>query len=330
MKTLVTGGAGFIGSHLTDLLLKEGHSVVVLDNFRTGRLENLKTAQEQTLPGKLQIERFDVADFEEIEPFFRGIDWVFHIAGLADVVPSIEQPLDYHRANVQGTVSVLEAARKHRVARFLYAASSSCYGVPNDYPTGEEAVLQPQHPYALTKALGESLILHWGKVYRLPVISLRLFNVYGPRSRTSGAYGAVLGVFLSQLIHNHPLTIVGDGTQKRDFVFVADVAKAFLLAAKSRLAGEVFNVGSGNPVSINRLAELLRREKIYLPKRPGEPDITHADIQKIKNQLGWEPRVSIEEGVGIMLKNLDHWKEAPLWTPEKIAKATKLWFKYLG
>jgi len=178
--------------------------------------------------------------------------------------------------------------------------------------------------------MGEELALHWARVYRLPVVSVRYFNVYGPRSRTSGTYGAVFGVFLAQKLHGHAFTVVGDGTQTRDFVFVTDVARANLAAAEADCSGEIFNVGTGRPQSVNRLVELLGGPVVHVPKRPGEPDATHADITKIRRGLGWEPKVSFEEGVATILEQIDYWREAPLWTVEKISEATRDWFRYLG
>jgi len=327
VKTVVTGGAGFIASHLVDRLLADGHSVRVLDNFSTGRLENLAHLARDL---RLSLERVDISNEPRLKSLLAGADWVFHLAALADIVPSIERPVDYHRANVDGTVAMLEAARDAGVGRFLYAASSSCYGIPDAYPTPETAPTRPQYPYALTKLLGEQCVLHWSQLYRLPAISLRLFNVYGPRSRTSGTYGAVFGVFLAQKLNGRPYTVVGDGTQSRDFTFVADVADAFVTAAQSTIAGEVFNVGTGAPVSVNRLVELLKGDVLHVPKRPGEPDRTHADIGKIQRQFGWRPKVSIEEGVRILLENIEYWRQAPVWTPESIDVATREWFRYLG
>jgi UDP-glucose 4-epimerase len=324
MKTIVTGGAGFIGSHLVDRLIKDGHEVTVLDNLRTGRLENLSHHH------KLQVQLVDVTDYTKVEPHLEGMDWVFHLAALADIVPSIREPLAYYRANVDGTINVLEASRRAGVKRFIYVASSSCYGIPSVFPTPETADIRPQYPYALTKYLGEQSALHWGQVYKLPVLSLRLFNVYGPRSRTSGAYGAVFGVFLSQKLHKKPFTVVGDGTQTRDFTFVTDVANALVMAAESKLQGEVFNVGSGHTYSVNRLVELLGGNVVYIPKRPGEPDCTYANTLKIQHMLGWRPSTSLEEGVKILLKNIRHWEEAPVWTPDTIATATREWFAYLS
>jgi len=312
---------------LVERLLADGCRVTVLDNLSTGRVANLAHVSRDP---RLTVEEVDVVDTGRLAPFFRDVDWVFHMAALADIVPSVQQPLVYHRANVDGTVSVLEAARHAGVKRFLYTASSSCYGIPDLLPTPESAPVRPQYPYALTKYLGEQYALHWAQVYRLPVVSLRLFNVYGPRSRTSGTYGAVFGVFLAQKLHRQPLTIVGDGTQTRDFTFVADVADAFVTAARSTVAGEVFNVGSANTYSVNRLAQLLGGDVVHIPKRPGEPDCTFADIGKIRRVLGWNPRTSFEAGVRIMLENIEYWREAPVWTPGSIAEATRDWFEYLS
>jgi len=326
-KTVVTGGAGFIGSHLTERLLKDGHHVTVLDNYSSGSPENLSHLQDN--PNFKMIET-DVADTSKIMPYFRDADWIFHLAALADIVPSIEKPMQYYHSNVTGTASVLEASRWGGVKRFLYTASSSCYGIADLYPTPESAPVKPEYPYALTKFLGEELAMHWGKVYDIPVISLRLFNVYGPRSRTSGTYGAVFGIFLAQKLHGKPFTVVGDGTQKRDFTYVTDVVNAFIMAAKSDVRNEIFNVASSAPVSVNRLTELLGGKKEFIPKRPGEPDVTHADTSKIRKILGWEPAVPIEEGVENLLARIRDYREAPVWTPDSIQKATESWFRYLG
>lgn len=326
-RVLVTGGAGFIGSHLVDKLLGDGHNVTVLDNFSTGRPENLQHHGEHQ---SLSLVKVDISDYNKVVGYFENIDWVFHLAALADIVPSIKAPFEYHRSNVDGTISVLEASRKHSVKRFIYAASSSCYGIPDCFPTPETAELRPQYPYALTKSVAEQYVMHWGQVYGLPVASLRMFNVYGPRSRTGGTYGAVFGVFLAQKLSDKPYTVVGDGSQTRDFTFVTDIVDAYLMVAKSDVCNEIFNLGSGHTDSINKLVELLGGEVVHIPKRPGEPDCTFADISKIGEMLGWNPTTSFEEGVQIMLDNIDYWGEAPVWTPKKIQGATKEWFQYLG
>lgn len=327
MKALITGGAGFIGSHLVDLLLSEGHSVVAIDNLCGGWMKNLSEAEKKP---RFQFIQADIRDRTALDGLFDGIDWVFHLAALADIVPSIEKPRDYFETNVDGTFNVLEASKKADVKRFLYAASSSCYGIPAQYPTPETSPIAPQYPYALTKYLGEQLVLHWAQVYKLPALSLRLFNVYGPRSRTTGVYGAVFGVFLAQKLHGKPFTVVGDGTQTRDFTFVADVANAFYTAARSNLSNEYLNVGSSGHYSVNRLVDLLGGKITYIPKRPGEPDCTFADIAKIQQKLHWKAKVSFEEGVGRLLARIEDFKDAPLWEPQTIQKATENWFKYLS
>jgi len=326
MNILITGGCGFIGSHIAEKLLRKGHKVTIIDNLSTGRLENV----DHLVGHNLNVVIEDISNYDKIQKYFKSIDIVYHIAALADIVPSIENPLQYHNSNVNGTISVLECSRKNNVKRFIYSASSSCYGIPDSYPTNELSVIKPQYPYATTKYLAEQYVMNWNTVYGLPVTSLRFFNVYGTRSRTSGTYGAVFGVFLAQKLNNKPFTIVGDGTQTRDFTYVTDVADACIAASESNKAiGKIYNVGSGNTYSINELVKLLGGEKVNIPKRPGEPDCTFADIKKIKKEIGWEPKISLEEGVKLILKNIEYWKDAPVWDPKTISNATKSWFKYL-
>ena len=325
MKSIVTGGAGFIGSHLVDALLGLKHEVTVLDNLSTGRLENIAHVSD-----KIRLVECDLGTAGAWADEFKGVDWLFHLAALADIVPSIQQPDAYFRANVDGTFNVLRASQAAEIDRFVYVASSSSYGIPDVYPTPESSEIRPQYPYALTKHLGEELVLHWAKVYRLPALALRFFNVYGPRSRTSGTYGAVFGVFLAQKLAGRPFTVVGDGEQTRDFTYVTDVVDALIAAAKTNYSGRIYNVGSGATVSVNRLVELLDGDKVHIPKRPGEPECTFADISRIRSEIGWEPKVSIERGVAELLKNIDYWHNAPVWTPENIAEATLDWFRYLG
>jgi UDP-glucose 4-epimerase len=325
MRVVVTGGSGFIGSHVVDRLLADDHSVSVIDNHSTGRAANLAHVAD-----RVRLVEDDLARPGSWISAFQDADWVVHLAALADIVPSIQNPTGYFQANVDGTFNVLQAARAAGIKRLVYAASSSCYGIPDQYPTPESAPMRPQYPYALTKLLGEQLVLHWAQVYGLPALSLRFFNVYGPRSRTSGTYGAVFGVFLAQKLAGKPYTIVGDGTQTRDFTYVTDVADAVVAALQSDLAGEIFNVGSGATVSVNRLVDLLGGERTFIPKRPGEPETTFADIGRITTRLGWQPRVPIEQGVAEILRHIDYWREAPVWDPNSIAEATKDWFKYLG
>lgn len=323
---IVTGGAGFIGSHMVDLLLDHGFRVHVIDNMVGGRAANL--AGHRNDPDLVLDER-DARALVPGDKLFADASYVFHFAGIGDIVPSIEHPTEYMSANVHGTVHVLEAARHAGVRKLVYAASSSCYGLAA-VPTREDHPIAPRYPYALSKYLGELALLHWHRVYRLPVNSLRIFNAYGTRSRTSGVYGAVFGVFLRQKLAGRPFTVVGDGAQRRDFLYVTDVATAFLRAAETHREGEVYNLGAGNPQSINRLVELLGGEVVYVPKRPGEPDCTWADIGKIRRELGWAPTVSFEEGVKRVLADIEYWRDAPLWDPDSIARATKIWFDMLS
>ena len=325
---VVTGGAGFIGSHLVDRLLAAGRRVRVVDDLSVGRRSNLS---QHTGNPSLEIMEGDVADRSIVQEACEGAARVFHLAARADIVPSITDPTAYFRSNVDGTFSALEAARANNVERFIYVASSSCYGIPSVYPTPEDAPIDCRYPYALTKHLGEQLVLHWDRVYGMKTVVLRLFNVYGPRARTSGTYGAVFGVFLAQLLAGEPLTIVGDGEQTRDFTYVADVVDALERAAVSDQRGVVYNVGSGAPASVNDIVRLLgAAEVVHLPKRPGEPDSTWADISKIRADLDWAPSTPIEVGVARLLEHRDHWRDAPVWTAEKIQQATADWFRYLG
>jgi UDP-glucose 4-epimerase len=323
---IVTGGAGFIGSHMVDLLLGRGFRVRVIDNLVGGREANL--AHHARNPD-LAFERRDIRNCEPGDPLFADGRYVFHFAGIGDIVPSIERPIEYMDVNVQGTVRMLECARAAGARKFVYAASSSCYGLAQ-VPTREDHPIAPMYPYALSKYLGETAAFHWRQVYRLPVNAIRIFNAYGTRSRTSGAYGAVFGVFLRQKLAGKPFTVVGDGKQSRDFLYASDVAEAFILAAETPRVGEVYNLGAGNPQSVNRLVELLGGAVTYIPKRPGEPDCTWADIGKITRELGWRQKVSFEEGVGRMLVAIDYWREAPLWDSASIEKATRTWFNFLG
>lgn len=327
MKILITGGAGFIGSHLCELLLtkKEINSIIVLDNLEDGDTKNLEHLKSK----KIKVIKKNINNFKQIVQFFKNVNVVVHLAALSDIVPSIDDPKNYLKTNIIGTMNVLEAMRINKVKRIVYSASSSCYGIPKSFPTKENNQIDTRYPYSFSKNIGEQVIQHWSKVYNIDYISLRLFNVYGTRSRTHGAYGAALGVFLKQKIANAPFTIVGNGQQKRDFIYVTDVCDAFYKSIKSKNKNIILNVGSGNPETVNTLTNLIGGKKVFIPKRPGEPNITHADITKIKKILRWYPKISLKQGINMVIKNINYWKNAPLWTPKKISLATKDWFKYL-
>jgi UDP-glucose 4-epimerase len=324
-KAIVTGGAGFIGSHMVDLLLSKNYKVYVIDNLSGGHKKNLNHHQNNT---NLKFVKIDICKLKSNNRIFKDVNYVFHFAGIGDIVPSIENPSNYMQTNVQGTINVLEASRHFKVKKFIYAASASCYGMTKKL-TNENYRISIEHPYGLSKYLGEKAAMHWHQVYDLQVNSIRIFNAYGPRVRTTGAYGAVIGVFFKQKIKNRPLTIVGNGKQTRDFVHVKDVARAFYAAVSTKTSGRIYNVGTGKPQSVNYLAKLIGGKKINIPDRPGEPKTSSADISKIKRELKWKPLISFDNGIRSMLKNIHKWKDAPLWTPNKIKKATHIWFKYL-
>ena len=326
MNILVTGGAGFIGANFVEHLNNKGHeNITIIDNLSTGNKKNIEG---------LRYSKFVEADLSNIGDwvaFARHCDVVVHFAALADIVPSIENPLDYYNSNVTATINLLEAIKENRnLQKFIYSASSSCYGLTESLPTKEVTPVRPEYPYAMTKLMGEQLALHYRKVYQLPIVSLRYFNVYGPKSRTNGTYGAMFGTFLAQYLANKPLTIVGDGSQKRDFIYVSDVCDAIYTAVTKQCSSEVYNVGTGQSVSVKYIADLISENNVCIPQRPGEPFETLADINRISSELGWSAKINIVDGISKLKKNLDYWREAPVWTPETIDLATKDWFKYLG
>ena len=324
MKIIITGGAGFIGSHLAENLIKKKHEVIIIDNLSTGRLENIKKIKK-----KLKFINADISKNGSWNKYFKNTKVVFHLAALADIVPSIKDPKKYFQSNVVGTENIASVAIKYKVKKIIYSASSSCYGVPNKYPTSETESIKPQYPYAMTKNLGEQILMHYAKIYGIQVTSMRLFNVYGTKSRTSGTYGAMFGVFLAQKLKKKPLTVVGDGTQKRDFTYISDIIDAFIKCMNIKKNFQIFNVGTGKPTSVNNVVKLLGCKSIKIPKRPGEPKETNANIKKITKALNWRPKVSINLGIKKLLKDINYWKKAPVWTPKKIKIATKEWFEYL-
>jgi UDP-glucose 4-epimerase len=325
MKIIITGGAGFIGSHLAEFLINKGHNIIIIDNLSTGRLSNIKAFKN-----KVKFIKADISKLGKWTENFKNARVVFHLAALADIVPSIQNPKKYFDSNVIGTENITSISIKYKVKKIIYSASSSCYGIPKNYPTVENESIAPQYPYALTKNLGEQILMHYAKIYGIQVTSLRLFNVYGTRSRTSGTYGAMFGVFLAQKLKNKPLTVVGDGNQKRDFTYISDVIEAFYKAIRINKNFQIFNLGTGKPTSVNDIVKLLGCKSINIPRRPGEPDLTSANINKIKKELNWKPKISIKQGIKNLLNEINYWNSAPVWTPKKIKVATKDWFKYLA
>jgi UDP-glucose 4-epimerase len=328
MKVIVTGAAGFIGSHVCERLAKEKKikQITAVDHLKDGKLVNLNYVLKSK---KVKFIKCDIRNRKKISKIITKHDAVIHLAALSDIVPSIENPRDYLETNINGTLNILELMRKKKIKKIIYAGSSSCYGIPSKFPTREDELIDTRYPYSFSKYIGEQMIHHWSEVYNINYISLRLFNVYGTRSRTNGAYGAALGVFLKQKLEKKPFTVVGDGNQKRDFINVKDVADAFYKALISKKNNQIYNIGYGKPFSINKMLEIIGGTKIYIPKRPGEPKITHADIRKAKKMLNWMPKIDLENGLSEVIKNINYWKAAPLWDKKKIKVATKKWFKYL-
>ena len=299
LKSIITGGAGFIGSNLADHLVNAGHKVIVLDNFVSGKKINLSHHKKKNL----KIIKIDISTNKDLKKHFKGVDFVFHLAGLAEIIPSFKNPKKYFLNNVLGTLNVLEAAKKEKIKKLIYAASSSCYGNPSTFPTSEKTKIDLKHPYALTKFMGEELVMNYASIFNMPNISFRFFNIYGPRLKTSGPYSAVIGKFLKQKKNRKCLTIVGDGKQTRDFIHVDDLADVFLKIIKSKYVNKIYNLGSGKKTSINTIAKIFNGKKKFIPIRPGEPKNSVANIKKIKKEINWKPKISIEQGIKNLLSS---------------------------
>jgi len=295
-KCLVTGGAGFIGSHLVDELVEKGEEVIVIDNLSTGKKENINP--------RSKFFQLDLRDFKTILPLFEGVDFVFHLAALPRIPLSIERPLESHENNLTATLNVLLASKEKKVKRVIYASSSSVYGQQKELPLREDMIPNPLNPYGFQKYGGEWYCKIFSHLFNLPTVCLRYFNVFGPRASEEGAYATVVGIFLRQKRNGEKLTIYGDGNQTRDFTFVKDVVKGTILASLSDKVGkgEVINIGAGKNYSINQLAEMIGGERVYLPPRKWEVRDTLADISLAKKLLNWEPQYDLESGLKEMMK----------------------------
>lgn len=295
-KIIVTGGAGFIGSNLTDALIEKGHDVLIIDNLTTGKKENINPRAE--------FFEVDLRNYDEIHPIFKGVDFVFHEAALPRIPLSIEKPQESNDINIKGTLNALVAAKFFGVKKFIYAASSSALGSNNSIPMKEDSQCHPLNPYALQKYVGELYCKIFSNIYKLPTVSLRYFNVYGPRQPREGSYVPVIGIFLTQKKKGEKLTITGDGKQTRDFTHVFDVVRANILTMESDKVGEgeVINIGGGKNYSINKIAEMVGGEAIHISERPGEMRDTLADITKARTLLGWQPEITLEEGIKKLLE----------------------------
>ena len=298
-RSIITGGAGFIGSNLTDHLVRIGHKVIVLDNFVSGKKSNLSHHRKQDV----KIIKIDISKSKNLDKYFKGVHYVFHFAALAQIIPSIKNPKKYFKNNVIGTLKVVEAVKKVKIKKLIYAASSSCYGTPKKLPTSEKDRIDLKNPYAVTKFIGEEIIMKYAEMFKMPNISFRFFNVYGPRLNVSGQYGAVISNFLSQTKNKKPLTIVGNGKQTRDFIHVDDLANAFIKVLKSKHSNKIYNLGSGKKTSINYIANIFNGKKKFIPIRPGEPKDSLANISKLKKDLKWRPKIPIETGITKLLRN---------------------------
>lgn len=298
-KVIVTGGAGFVGSHIVDALITDGYEVHVIDNLSTGSKKNL---HPQAI-----FHKADIRKLKNIAPFFKEVQYVFHTAALARIQPSIQDPISSNEVNITGTLNVLLAARDANVKKVIYSASSSAYGSQSMLPYQEDMIPHPQNPYALQKLAGEMYCRLFSELYDLPTVSLRYFNVYGPRQKADGAYATVIGIFLRERMAGEPLTIVKDGkTKRRDYTHVSDIVRGNMLAMKSNKVGkgEVVNLGAGKNYSVVEMARMIGGHQVLIPMRRGEAKETLADYSKAKRLFGWKPQVRLEDGLQTLKKEL--------------------------
>ena len=289
-KFIVTGGAGFIGSHLVDLLIKNKHEVIIIDDLSTGSIKNINE--------KAIFKKINLNNLKKIDPFFKNCDGVFHFAALPRIQPSFEEPILHNQVNITNTLNVLQSMKNNNVKKIVYSSTSACYGNPAEIPTSEKCPIDLLNPYALQKYTSEQYALILSKKFKINAISLRYFNVYGPRSYNPknklSAYSSVVGIFNYAKNNKLPIKITGDGKQKRDFVHVFDVARANYIAMKSKKSGQIYNIGTGKSISIKELSYLFTNKPSFIKERFGEANITCASIKKVKKELGWYPKLKLE------------------------------------
>jgi UDP-glucose 4-epimerase len=309
LKVLITGGSGFIGSHIINHLLKTGYETVVLDNFFSGKIENIKNHMNNK---KFHLIKGDIRNPKDVKSAFENVEAIFHLAAIVNIPLSIENPSLVNEVNVQGTLNLLEASIKQNIRRFVYVSTCAVYGEARYLPIDEEHPTNPLSPYGASKLAAEHYCKVYHKIYGLPTTCLRFFNIYGPR-QPSGPYGGVITTFLESLKKNKPIVIFGDGNQTRDFLYVKDAVEACMLALTSKdCAGKTFNIGTGTKTSINELAQILIEqadkshvEVTHVTERKGDIKESYADIHKAKKELGFKPKFSIHEGLKELIKSLD-------------------------
>lgn len=291
MRAIVTGGAGFIGSNIVDELIKKGYEVTVIDN------ESAKENDRFYWNDKAKNYKYDICDFEKIEPLFKNVDYVFHLAAQSRIQPAIENPIRTVRVNCEGTTNILQACRNHKVRKVIYSSTSACYGLSNNPPLHEEMNTDCLNPYSVTKVGGEEICRMYTKLFGVKTVTFRYFNVYGDRQPTRGQYAPVIGLFLKQKSNNNPMTVVGDGLQTRDYTNVKDVVNANIIAAENNNVGngEIINIGAGKSYSVLDLVKMVGGKHVFIPPRLGESRHTLADNSKAKKLLNWKPKIKLED-----------------------------------
>lgn len=294
MKALVTGGAGFIGSHIVDKLIEMNYDVIVIDN------ESSNSNTQFYWNDKASNYKYDICDYEKTRSLYKNVDYVFHVAAKARIQATILDPIETIRTNSLGTINVLQCSKEANVKKVIYSSTSSAYGL-NKVPNVETQEDDCLNVYSISKTNGEKLCLNYSKIFNLETLCLRYFNVYGERQSIKGKYASVIGIFSEQSKNNKPLTVVGDGEQKRDFTHVSDVVNANILAATKNIDkkyfGQIFNIGTGKNYSVNQIAKMFSENITYIPERLGEAKETLADISKAKNILGWQPKVTLVDWI---------------------------------